>query len=86
MHRRYLETELRQWMIHSLLLPLALVLAACLGLRYAVGAADFANWPGNILTLCLASGLAVATALFATPLGREKVRGLITRYRSPIDP
>ncbi len=86
MHRRYLETELQQWMIHSLLLPLGLVLAACLGLRYAVGAADFANWPGNVLTLCLASALAVATALLATPLGREKVRGFITRYRSPIDP
>jgi len=86
MHRRYLASEMQQWMLHSLILPLGVVLAACLGLRYAVGDADFANWPGNVLTLCLASVLAVATAVLATPLGRDKVRGVVTRYRSPVDP
>lgn len=81
MHRRYLERELTPWLTHSLLLPFGLVLASSLALRYVAGEPVFANWSRNAVTLGLASMLAIATALLSTPLGREKVRHMITRHR-----
>lgn len=86
MHRRYLERELARWMTHSVLVPLGLVAACCLSLRLLVGDPVFANWPQNILTLASASILAVAVGVLSTPLGRDKIRGVLSRHESPAGP
>lgn len=83
MHRRYLPRELVPWVIHSLLLPLGLVVACCMAVRYVIGEPAFANWLRNALTLCLAAIAASAAGLLATPLGRSKLAGMISRLDPP---
>ena len=56
---------------------LTLVLGGCLALRYTVGLPDFANWPRNALTLFIAAMITGAIALVSTPLGREKISGVL---------